>query len=167
MSGVSWYEAAAFCESIGKQLPTVYHWGQAATVNWPQVIVPQSNFSGKGPVTQARVPPNLPTRIRPSAAHAPPRTSGTSQMTKAVPPATSIRCSFPLAKKAMDLPSGDQNGCLAACRHAGDRRHRHTSTRCQSACRGLDVLPPRGERGAHDLRRVVVRALSQGARESA
>ena len=50
VSGVSWYEAAAYCESVGKILPTIYHWGHAASVYWSQFIGPQSNFSSKGPV---------------------------------------------------------------------------------------------------------------------
>jgi formylglycine-generating enzyme required for sulfatase activity/cephalosporin-C deacetylase-like acetyl esterase len=50
VGGVSWYEAAAYCESIGKSLPTIYHWGQAASVNWSQLIVPMSNFNTKGAV---------------------------------------------------------------------------------------------------------------------
>ncbi len=50
VSGVSWYEAAAYCESVGKSLPTIYHWGHAASVYWSQFIGPQSNFSSKGTV---------------------------------------------------------------------------------------------------------------------
>ena len=50
VSGVSWHEAAAYCESVGKSLPTIYHWGQAASVNWSQFIGPHSNFSNAGPV---------------------------------------------------------------------------------------------------------------------
>ena len=50
VSGVSWYEAAAYCEFLGKNLPTIYHWGHAASVNQSQFITPQSNFSGKGPI---------------------------------------------------------------------------------------------------------------------
>jgi formylglycine-generating enzyme required for sulfatase activity len=30
VSGVSWYEAAAYAEFAGKSLPTVYHWYRAA-----------------------------------------------------------------------------------------------------------------------------------------
>jgi len=50
VSGVSWYEAAAYAEYAGKSLPTVYHWVRAAsTSTLPALIVPLSNFSGKGP----------------------------------------------------------------------------------------------------------------------
>jgi dienelactone hydrolase len=30
VGGVSWYEAQAYCESVGKSLPTLYHWYKAA-----------------------------------------------------------------------------------------------------------------------------------------
>jgi serine/threonine protein kinase len=50
VEGVSWYEAAAFCESVGKSLPTVYHWGVAAFPTWERdepllpLIIPLSNL---------------------------------------------------------------------------------------------------------------------------
>jgi eukaryotic-like serine/threonine-protein kinase len=47
--GVSWYEAVAYCDSVGKTLPTVYHWANAASIYWAQFIVPFSNYTGKGP----------------------------------------------------------------------------------------------------------------------
>ena len=50
VTGVSWYEAAAYCEFAGKSLPTIYHWGQAASVDAAQFIVPISNFGTSGPV---------------------------------------------------------------------------------------------------------------------
>ena len=31
VNGVSWFEAAAYAEFAGKQLPTIYHWQQAAS----------------------------------------------------------------------------------------------------------------------------------------
>ena len=49
VSGISWYEAAAYAEFVGKSLPTIWHWTQAAggySSNW---IVPASNFAGQGP----------------------------------------------------------------------------------------------------------------------
>jgi len=49
VSGVSWYEAAAYCESAGKSLPTVYHWYKAAGLGIASDILHFSNFSGKGP----------------------------------------------------------------------------------------------------------------------
>ena len=48
VSGVSWYEAAAYAEFAGKTLPTIYHWVNAAS-NWASAsIVPASNFGGQG-----------------------------------------------------------------------------------------------------------------------
>ena len=49
VAGVSWYEAAAYCESKGERLPTVYHWIRAAGTQAGTHIIPNSNFSGKGP----------------------------------------------------------------------------------------------------------------------
>ena len=49
VSGVSWYEAAAYAEFVGKSLPTVYHWHQAASMGDDSSILETSNFSGKGP----------------------------------------------------------------------------------------------------------------------
>ena len=49
VSGVSWYEAAAYGKFAGKSLPSIYHWARAA---WPRLssfIVPFSNFGQKGP----------------------------------------------------------------------------------------------------------------------
>ena len=47
MTGVSWYEAAAYAEFAGKALPTVFHWSRAATQNLSGSIVPLSNFGGR------------------------------------------------------------------------------------------------------------------------
>ena len=47
--GVSWYEAAAYAEFAGKQLPTVYHWYRAADLRTATYVVPSSNFRGTGP----------------------------------------------------------------------------------------------------------------------
>ena len=52
--GVSWYEAEAYAKFEDKQLPTVYHWGKALSpieISNPVVplMVPLSNFGGKGP----------------------------------------------------------------------------------------------------------------------
>jgi formylglycine-generating enzyme required for sulfatase activity/dienelactone hydrolase len=47
VSGVSWYEAAAYAESVGKTLPTVVHWVEAASTRMPSFIVRLSNFDGK------------------------------------------------------------------------------------------------------------------------
>jgi len=50
VSGVSWYEAAAYAEYTGKNLPTLYHWSIAAFTLASGVIVPLANFSNQGPV---------------------------------------------------------------------------------------------------------------------
>jgi len=49
VSGISWYEAAAYAESVGKSLPTIYHWLLAANLDSAPYIIAMSNFSGKGP----------------------------------------------------------------------------------------------------------------------
>jgi len=49
VSGVSWYEAAAYCESIGKTLPTVAHWRRAAGFGLQAKILLHSNFGKTGP----------------------------------------------------------------------------------------------------------------------
>ncbi len=49
VSGISWYEAAAFAAWSGKSLPTVFHWHQAARQNiWGEILV-VSNLAGDGP----------------------------------------------------------------------------------------------------------------------
>jgi len=53
VSGVSWYEAAAYAEFVGKALPTVYHWAFPLSGNaqfLSGAILPLSNFAGNGPV---------------------------------------------------------------------------------------------------------------------
>jgi dienelactone hydrolase len=56
VSGISWYEAAAYAEFVGKSLPTVYHWSFATYVfdntgaggNLESAyIIPNSNLRGK------------------------------------------------------------------------------------------------------------------------
>ena len=49
VSGVTWYEAAAYAEFVGKSLPTVYHWLRAADRGIFSDILQLSNFSRKGP----------------------------------------------------------------------------------------------------------------------
>jgi serine/threonine protein kinase/dienelactone hydrolase len=49
VGGVSWYEAAAYAEFVGKSLPTIYDWYRAADMGRYSDILPLSNFSGKGP----------------------------------------------------------------------------------------------------------------------
>ncbi len=59
VSGISWYEAAAYAEFVGKSLPTGHHWGMARgeytpLILWPQlggyaIFAPFSNVTGEGP----------------------------------------------------------------------------------------------------------------------
>jgi formylglycine-generating enzyme required for sulfatase activity/predicted esterase len=56
VGGVSWYEAVAYCRSVGKTLPTLFHWTRAALAPdemfaplAPSIIL-ASNYSLKGPV---------------------------------------------------------------------------------------------------------------------
>ena len=49
VSGVSWYEASAYAEFVGKSLPTIYHWDQASLAYASSMIVPLSNFNNEGP----------------------------------------------------------------------------------------------------------------------
>ena len=48
VTGISWYEAAAYAEFAGKSLPTIYHWNRAAGPFSAAYIVPASNFGGTG-----------------------------------------------------------------------------------------------------------------------
>ena len=50
VSGVSWYEAAAYAQFVGKSLPTIYHWNRAAQMLAATLIVPRSNFGNSGTV---------------------------------------------------------------------------------------------------------------------
>jgi len=54
VSGVSWFEAAAYCESVGKALPTVPHWRRAAGFGLFTTILLHSNFAGAGPAPVGR-----------------------------------------------------------------------------------------------------------------
>jgi dienelactone hydrolase/predicted Ser/Thr protein kinase len=48
VTGVSWYEAAAYGAFKGKSLPTLSHWYVAADIRLTSLLVPPANFSGKG-----------------------------------------------------------------------------------------------------------------------
>ena len=48
VTGVSWYEAAAYAQFVHKQLPTLYHWSQVADNAKASRVIPLSNFGGKG-----------------------------------------------------------------------------------------------------------------------
>ena len=53
VSGVSWYEAAAYAEFIGKDLPTISHWYAASRGSLGMLsylFYSMCNFNGKGPV---------------------------------------------------------------------------------------------------------------------
>jgi dienelactone hydrolase len=66
VSGISWYEAAAYAEFAGKTLPTGAHWGLARGEDTTLIQVPQlggfaifapfSNFNVKGPVPAGSLP---------------------------------------------------------------------------------------------------------------
>jgi dienelactone hydrolase len=62
VTGISWYEAAAYAVFAGKSLPTVYHWLHAATGALPFGAIPNviglSNFRGNG-ITQTGTLPGL------------------------------------------------------------------------------------------------------------
>lgn len=48
VTGVSWYEAAAYAEFAGKRLPSAYHWYLAAGIlREMDYIIPLSNFDGQ------------------------------------------------------------------------------------------------------------------------
>lgn len=49
VTGVSWYEAAAYAEFAGKSLPTIYHWDYAAGTPMYSEIAHLSNFGGRAP----------------------------------------------------------------------------------------------------------------------
>ncbi len=57
VSGISWFEAAAYAEYAAKALPSDSHWGLASgeltpmcwNLSFYEFIIPQSNFKGKGP----------------------------------------------------------------------------------------------------------------------
>src|SRR5262249_10558138 len=48
VAGLSWYEAAAYAEFVGKSLPTAYHWMRASqAAGFTPVITAGSNFRGQ------------------------------------------------------------------------------------------------------------------------
>ena len=62
VSGLSWYEAAAYAEFKGKSLPTVFHWARAAfplRENMSAIcphLIPQSNLEGTEPTQVGKYP---------------------------------------------------------------------------------------------------------------
>jgi len=53
VGGVSWYEAAAYAEFAGKELPTIYHWSRAGITGgrYSGTILLHSNFSQNSPAS--------------------------------------------------------------------------------------------------------------------
>jgi formylglycine-generating enzyme required for sulfatase activity/dienelactone hydrolase len=49
VSGVSWYEAAAYARFAGEELPTPAHWQRAVATSMFPWLLPLSNFGGQGP----------------------------------------------------------------------------------------------------------------------
>jgi eukaryotic-like serine/threonine-protein kinase len=49
VGGISWFEAAAYAEFVGKSLPSIFHWFRAAPAEAFSEILMLSNFDGKGP----------------------------------------------------------------------------------------------------------------------
>lgn len=47
VTGVSWYEAAAYAAFVHKELPTVFHWAVVADTSRSEYLLPLSNFNGK------------------------------------------------------------------------------------------------------------------------
>jgi formylglycine-generating enzyme required for sulfatase activity/dienelactone hydrolase len=52
VTGISWFEAAAYAQFAGKRLPSVHHWRAAAGIHNQESIVPLSNFAGRGPAAR-------------------------------------------------------------------------------------------------------------------
>jgi dienelactone hydrolase len=49
VSGVSWYEAAAYATFRGEELPTAHHWHRALATSMFPSLLPLSNFESDGP----------------------------------------------------------------------------------------------------------------------
>lgn len=58
VTGVSWFEAAAYAKFAGKHLPTIFHWNRAAGRNMASILASAGNFGSEGPraVTSSRLP---------------------------------------------------------------------------------------------------------------
>ena len=57
VSGVSWYEAAAYAKFRGRDLPTVYHWLGATGTGLAAYVLPMSNMNARGLVRAGSFPP--------------------------------------------------------------------------------------------------------------
>lgn len=56
VTGVSWYEAAAYAAFAKKQLPTIFQWAVVAETSRTESIVPLSNFNGKSTTPVGSMP---------------------------------------------------------------------------------------------------------------
>jgi len=56
VTGVSWYEAAAYAAYAQKQLPTIFHFGRVAETSRTEFIVPFSNFNEKSTTPVGEMP---------------------------------------------------------------------------------------------------------------
>jgi eukaryotic-like serine/threonine-protein kinase len=57
---VSWFEAAAYCESVGKALPTYFHWHRAATASASPEILAFASFGKDGSAARGSRPSLMP-----------------------------------------------------------------------------------------------------------
>ena len=55
VNGVSWFEALAYCRSVGKTLPTYSHWRKAFGATFFMEAVMVGNFNGRGPESTTRL----------------------------------------------------------------------------------------------------------------
>jgi serine/threonine protein kinase/predicted esterase len=56
VSGISWFESAAYAEYAGKSLPTIYHWLGATNVGYAAILVQHSNYNETGPLRVGSYP---------------------------------------------------------------------------------------------------------------
>ena len=56
VTGVSWYEASAYCSFVGAELPTIYHWRRAAFPGVYSRVLTLSNFGSDGPADVGTFP---------------------------------------------------------------------------------------------------------------
>jgi eukaryotic-like serine/threonine-protein kinase len=55
VNGVSWFEALAYCRSVGKTLPTVSHWRKAFGLTLFMEAITAGNFDGRAPESTTRL----------------------------------------------------------------------------------------------------------------
>ena len=55
VSGVSWFEAVAYCASMQKIVPSVFHWRKAFGATFFMEVVTLGNFNGRGPEEVAKL----------------------------------------------------------------------------------------------------------------